>query len=92
MGEHLSSLGTEREPSSVPPVADKKRRYGGRGYGDEKKVAMSPTDALMELMLLPMTAARPARNGEYTVPPPPPLAWCRLSRTLNSQRAFSLLL
>ncbi|CAN0184954.1 unnamed protein product, partial [Laminaria digitata] len=39
------------------------KHAGKRGRGDAGKVAMSPTDALVELMLLPMTAAKPSGEG-----------------------------
>ena len=43
---------------------------GTRGRGDVKKVPASPADALVELMLLPMTAAKSCRGGERAIFPP----------------------
>lgn len=49
---------------SLSRVVVRSRRAEGRGSGDAKRTPRTTTDALVELMLLPMTAKMPARGGE----------------------------
>ena len=51
-------------------AAGKAKHVGARGREGARKIRMSPTDALVELMLLPMTAAKPSREGEVALTAP----------------------